>query len=69
MPETDVAVAEQAILATLPLMFNENTERDGFGVFTAAMVAKTWDWVAKQQGLPVEKINPMTAIDLSFAKN
>ena len=69
VPETDVTVAEEGIRATLPLMFNENTERDGFGVFTPAMVAKTWHWVAKQQGLPAEKINPMTAIDLSFAKN
>jgi hypothetical protein len=69
VPETDVAVAEQGIRATLPLKFNENTERDGFGIFSPAMLAKTWDWVAKQQGLPAEKINPMSAIASSFATN
>lgn len=63
VPETDAAVAEAAFRSTLALMFNDNTQRDGFGRFSPGMVAKTWDWVVKQQGYPSDKIDPMLSIE------
>jgi NitT/TauT family transport system substrate-binding protein len=67
IPETDLGIAEAVIRVTLPLIFNENTERNGFAVFSPAMVAQTWEWVAKEEGVPLDKIDPMTAVDLFFA--
>jgi NitT/TauT family transport system substrate-binding protein len=67
IPETDPDIAEAVIRVTLPLIFNENTERNGFAVFSPAMVAQTWEWVAKEEGVPLDKIDPMTAVDFSFA--
>lgn len=63
IPDTDAAIAEATFRVTLDLMFNENTQRDGFGRFSPAMVAKTWDWVAKQQGYPSDKIDPMMSLE------
>lgn len=68
VPESDSGVAEAVIRVTLPLIFNENTERYGFAVFSPTLVAQTWEWVAKEQGVPLNRIDPMTAVDLSFAQ-
>jgi NitT/TauT family transport system substrate-binding protein len=69
VPEVDLAITRALVVATLPLIFNENTKRDGLGVFNPELVATTWQWVAKQQNASVEKLNPMSAVDLGIAKH
>jgi NitT/TauT family transport system substrate-binding protein len=67
-PQLDLAVTEGMVKATLPLMFNENTERDGLGAFAPALVKTTWEWVAKQQNVPLDKLDPLASVDLTIAK-
>ena len=68
VPEVDLEITKGLAKSTLPLIFNENTDRDGLGVFSPAIVKTTWEWVAKQQKVPLEKLDPMSAIDTNIAK-
>jgi NitT/TauT family transport system substrate-binding protein len=67
IPEIDLAINKALVLSTLPLIFNENTQKDGLGVFSPAIVKTTWEWVAKQQDAPLDKLDPMAAVDLAIA--
>ena len=66
VPELNADVAEQQFAATLPLTFNEISKKDGLGHFDNALLAKTWEWTAKSQNLPLDKIDPENAVDRSF---
>jgi NitT/TauT family transport system substrate-binding protein len=66
IPQTDADTAEAVARATLPLMFNANTTRDGLGVFSPALVKTTWEWAAKTQGAALDKLDPMQAVDLTI---
>lgn len=68
VPEVDAALMRSLVISTLPLIFNENTRRDGLGMFNPELVRTTWQWVAKQQEAPVEKLDPLSAVDLQVAK-
>lgn len=68
VPELDAALMRSLVMATLPLIFNENTQRDGLGIFNPALVQTTWQWVAKQQNAAAEKLDPMNAVDLQVSK-
>ena len=50
------------IAAAVALMVNEPTGQDGIGVFEAARVRKTWEWVDKAGNMPTDEMEPMTAI-------
>jgi NitT/TauT family transport system substrate-binding protein len=67
IPEIDLATNRALVLSTLPLIFNENTQKDGLGVFSPAIVQTTWEWVAKQRNTPLDKLDPMAAVDLQIA--
>jgi NitT/TauT family transport system substrate-binding protein len=67
VPEVDVSIAKALVLSTLPLIFNENTQRDGLGVFSPDIVKTTWEWVAKQQDVSLDKLDPMSSVDLRIA--
>lgn len=67
VPQIDTEPAEEVLRATLPLMFNANTTRDGLGVFAPALVKTTWEWAAKEQNAPVDKLDPLQAVDLTIA--
>ncbi len=69
VPETDRESALAMAKATLPLMFNANTTRDGLGVFSPALVKTTLDWVAKQANVPTDRLDPMSAVDVTVAKD
>jgi NitT/TauT family transport system substrate-binding protein len=49
-----------------PLIKNEITDKFGMGTFDAALLKKTWEWVAKAQNYPMDKINPESTVDRSF---
>lgn len=68
VPEVDLAITALLARSTLPLIFNENTTRDGLGTFSPALVKTTWEWVAKQQKVSVEKLDPMASVDLTVTK-
>ena len=66
-PSVDLDATRAQVDATLPLMFNEITERDGLGVFKPDLVKKTWGWVAKANDFPLDKLDPMTTVTTKFA--
>ena len=66
IPELDLVTTKALVVATLPLIFNENTRQDGLGVFSPALVKTTWEWVAKQQNASPDKLDPMKSIDLQI---
>lgn len=68
VPEIDLAITVALVKATLPLIFNENTQRDGLGVFSPELVKTTWEWVAKQENVPVEKLDPLAVADVQISK-
>ena len=68
VPEVDLVITAQLAKSTLPLIFNENTTRDGLGTFSPALVKTTWEWVAKQQKVSVEKLDPMASVDLTITR-
>src|SRR5258707_771499 len=49
-----------------PLIKNEITAKYGMGTFEPGLLKKTWEWVAKAQAYPMDKIDPEKAIDRSF---
>lgn len=51
---------------TLPLMFNEVTEKDGVGVFVPARLAETWRRVSAAQNLDPSKLDPETVVTRQF---
>jgi NitT/TauT family transport system substrate-binding protein len=67
VPQIDAATTEEVTRASLPLMFNANTTRDGLGVLSPALVKTTWEWAAKEQGAALDKLDPMQAVDLTIA--
>jgi NitT/TauT family transport system substrate-binding protein len=66
VPEVDEAVAEQQFVASVPLMVNDIAKANGAGVFEKALLAKTWEWTAKAQNMPLDKLDPETAVDRSL---
>lgn len=66
VPEIDEAVAEQQFTASVPLMVNDIAKANGVGTFEKALLAKTWEWTAKAQNMPLDKLDPETAVDRSF---
>ena len=54
--------------AAVPLIFNEVTTKNGLGNFDPKLVDATWEWTAKSQKLPLDKIKPATLIDTSFLR-
>jgi NitT/TauT family transport system substrate-binding protein len=65
-PDTaaDVNIAE--IIAMMPLVKNEITEKYGLGTFDRDLVKQSWNWVAKAQGFPADKLDPDKVVDRSF---
>jgi NitT/TauT family transport system substrate-binding protein len=65
-PEVDVAVARDQFAASIPLMVNAISKKDGMGAFEKGLLATTWKWTAEAQNMPLNKIDPETAVDRSF---
>ena len=65
-PEVDVAVARDQFAASIPLMVNSISKKDGQGAFEKGLLAKTWKWTAEAQNMPLDKIDPEKAVDRSF---
>jgi NitT/TauT family transport system substrate-binding protein len=68
VPQADLQSNIDEAKAAVPLIKNEITARDGFGVFEPALLKDTWQWVAKSQNYPLDKIDPEQLVDHSFVK-
>ena len=66
VPEVDVDVAREQFAASIPLIVNETSKKDGEGAFDKALLAKTWKWTAEAQNMPLDKLDPEAAVDRSF---
>lgn len=69
VPEVDVDVARDQFAASIPLMVNSISKKDGSGAFEKGLLATTWKWTAEAQNLPLNKIDPEAAVDRSFLPN
>jgi len=65
-PTLEAPVAAAAFRASIPLIKNEISARDGEGAFRPALLKKTWLWVAKAQNYPESKLDPEKLVDRSF---
>lgn len=66
VPEADEKVAAAQYKASVPLIENRITQQEGFGVFNPKRLETTWKWVAEAQNLPLDKLNPTTAVTSKF---
>ena len=66
IPEVNAAEAAAEFRASIPLLQNEISKRDGMGVFEPKLLAATWAWVAKSFNFPINKIDPEKVVDRRF---
>jgi NitT/TauT family transport system substrate-binding protein len=66
VPESDQAITTAEFAASLPLIKNEISDRDGLGAFNPSLVKTSWEWLAKAQNYPVSKVDPEKVVDRSF---
>ena len=65
-PEMDEALVEEQFMTIVPLIMNDITKAEGFGTLDKTRLAKTWEWTAKAQNMPLDKIDPEKAVNRSF---
>jgi NitT/TauT family transport system substrate-binding protein len=66
VPEIDADVARAQFTSSVPLMVNDISKKDGTGAFEKALLARTWKWTAEAQNMPLDKLDPETAVDRTF---
>ncbi|HZG31468.1 NitT/TauT family transport system substrate-binding protein [Ensifer adhaerens] len=66
VPELKSEDVEGSLKDTLPLIFNEVTDKDGLGVFEPNRLAETWKRVSAAQGIDVAKLDPETTVSRKF---
>lgn len=66
VPEAEVAVLKAELEASIPLIRNEISQRDGLGRFEPRLLAATWSWVAQSMGYDPKQVEPETLVDRSF---
>ncbi len=62
-PEIDAATAAAQFAASIPLMKNEISAKDGYGVFEPKLLMQTWEGVASAQKVPVSRLDPESLVD------
>jgi NitT/TauT family transport system substrate-binding protein len=66
VPGADVESDTAEIDDLKPLIKNDITAKYGLGNFDPSWLHKTWEWVAKAQHYPLDKLDPETVINRSF---
>ncbi|MGM0570258.1 ABC transporter substrate-binding protein [Marinobacter sp.] len=69
VPEVEAEVAAAQVRATMPLVFNEVSNRDGLGALTPGRVAQTWEWTSQAEGLPLDSLDPEVVVDRSLLES
>jgi NitT/TauT family transport system substrate-binding protein len=67
-PELDAALIKGDGAAAISLIFNDTSAKDGLGVYEPSLVATTWKWVAKSQGLPESQLDPQKSVASILSK-
>ena len=66
VPDADLE-SDTAEAHTLgPLIKNEVSAKYGMGTYDPALLKKTWEWVAKAQSYPLDKLDPETVVNRTF---
>jgi NitT/TauT family transport system substrate-binding protein len=65
-PEMDADVVEKQFDTIVPLIDNPISKAEGLGTFNKDRLFKTWEWTAKAQDMPLDKIDPEKTVDRSF---
>lgn len=66
VPEADAGIIAAEFRASMPLLVNEISKRDGLGAFEPKLLAATWGWVAKSMNYAPAKVDPEKLVDRSF---
>jgi NitT/TauT family transport system substrate-binding protein len=66
VPEADAAVIAAEFRASIPLLQNEISKRDGMGTFEPKLLGATWTWVAKSMNFAPAKVDPEKLVDRRF---
>jgi len=66
VPELEMENVVGSVKDMLVLAFNEVTEADGQGALDAERLVQTWEWVSRAQDLPIDALDPETAVDRSL---
>ena len=66
VPEADEKVIAAEFRASIPLIQNEISKRDGVGAYEPKLLAATWTWVAKSMNYAPSKVDPEKLVDRSF---
>lgn len=66
VPEADAVVIAAEFRASIPLLVNEISKKDGLGTFEPKQLAATWGWVAKSMSYAPAKVDPEKLVDRSF---
>jgi len=62
-PELSEATAEAQFVASIPLIRNEISGKDGYGAFEPGLLRATWEGVAKAQHYPLDRLDPEDLVD------
>jgi NitT/TauT family transport system substrate-binding protein len=62
-PEVDATTAAAQFAASVPLIKNEISDKNGYGTFDPALLKETWAGVAKAQKYPMDKLDPEKLVD------
>ena len=69
-PEIDPQVAEAQFRASIPLIDNATSRRDGIGTIEPDLLKKSWGWVAASERYPLDKLDPERMVArLNWADN
>ena len=68
VPEVDAETAAEQWKASIPLMVNDISKKNGAGAFEPKLLATTWKWVAEAQSMSADKLDPETAVSRDFLK-
>ncbi|WP_420992100.1 ABC transporter substrate-binding protein [Cupriavidus sp. 30B13] len=66
VPEADVAVVKAEFEASIPLLQNDISKRDGLGRFDPKLLAATWGWVARSMNYDLGKVDAEKLVDRRF---
>jgi NitT/TauT family transport system substrate-binding protein len=66
VPELKSEDVQGSLNDTLPLIYNEVTQKDGLGVFEPSRLAETWKRVSAAQGIDIAKLDPETTVSRKF---
>ncbi|TDO95756.1 ABC transporter substrate-binding protein [Marinomonas balearica] len=66
VPEVDAGIAAAQIKSITNLVYNDVTEKDGFGQFEQTRLMQTWDYVAEANALSTDALDPKDAVNLNY---